>query len=615
MQFKIINRDGPSRTGILSIKENNIKTPNIFFLHSSKLKIPDFADILITSQENDIYKPSLKIVDALFSDFKKPKDELIFYNRIFYPKDSLKELLLIDVEDQKSINSSICVIPVNSEIVDETVKKNPATIYIVANALQLYNQQSQFVDFLVKLRQSIGFEKIIFLPAIGKPENFALFAYMGVDFFDSISALTAARKKMMLFSTGEYLNDALAENPCNCAVCESCKDNPSNMSYEQILKHNYNAINSEIKNVRNAITCERLRELVEIRIRSNPQLTAILKIFENNFYSFLEKRTPIVRKNTLVATSNESLKRPEVVRFQKRLLSRYAKPPSAKILLLLPCSAKKPYSFSKSHKLFRKQFDGLSNPDVLHEIIITSPIGVVPRELELTYPASVYDISVTGIWSEDEKKMISQLLRGYLKINDYKDVILHLPSSIVDFLSPIVPDAIVTTVDSSSTSSYSLERLHEVLKERTNQYEKVSPDIRKRENVLSLASYQFGKETAKQLLKDTRIIGRYPYLKIFHKSTQLGMVTQERGLISLTIEGAEILAHNERYWVDIYDDFTLKGSVFAPGVKDADEKIRVGDEVIIRKNKSLCGVGVAQMTGSEMIELKYGEAVKMRHRL
>ena len=71
MQFKIINRDGPARTGIFSIEENEIKTPNIFFLHSAKLKTPEFADILITSLEEDKIKPSLRIADALSSDFKK----------------------------------------------------------------------------------------------------------------------------------------------------------------------------------------------------------------------------------------------------------------------------------------------------------------------------------------------------------------------------------------------------------------------------------------------------------------------------------------------------------------------------------------------------------------
>jgi predicted RNA-binding protein len=52
------------------------------------------------------------------------------------------------------------------------------------------------------------------------------------------------------------------------------------------------------------------------------------------------------------------------------------------------------------------------------------------------------------------------------------------------------------------------------------------------------------------------------------KNTQLGMVTEERGLISLTMEGGERLASAEQYWVEIFDDFTLKGSVFAPGIKN-----------------------------------------------
>ena len=36
----------------------------------------------------------------------------------------------------------------------------------------------------------------------------------------------------------------------------------------------------------------------------------------------------------------------------------------------------------------------------LHELIVTSPVGLVPRELENSYPASSYDIPVIGIWYE-----------------------------------------------------------------------------------------------------------------------------------------------------------------------------------------------------------------------
>ena len=78
---------------------------------------------------------------------------------------------------------------------------------------------------------------------------------------------------------------------------------------------------------------------------------------------------------------------------------------------------------------------------------------------------------------------------------------------------------------------------------------------------------------------------------------------------------AEILAKSKRYWVEIYDDFTLKGSIFAPGVKDADSDIRIGDEVVVKRKEKLCAVGVAQMNGDEMKESSHGEAVSIRHKI
>jgi archaeosine synthase len=136
-----------------------------------------------------------------------------------------------------------------------------------------------------------------------------------------------------------------------------------------------------------------------------------------------------------------------------------------------------------------------------------------------------------------------------------------------------------------------------------------------REDIESLASYQFGRKTAKNLLDGCNIKGRYPYQRIMYKGRQLGMITQRRGLISLTLEGARRIVDSREYWVDIYDDFPLKGSIFAPGVKDADKNIRIGDEVIVLKNKKLCAAGVAQMSGNEMKESLCGEAVKTRHRI
>jgi archaeosine synthase len=79
------------------------------------------------------------------------------------------------------------------------------------------------------------------------------------------------------------------------------------------------------------------------------------------------------------------------------------------------------------------------------------------------------------------------------------------------------------------------------------------------------------------------------------------------------MDGAERLGDAAHYWVDIFTDFSLKGSVLAPGVKDADETIRVGDEVIVKRQGKVAGVGVALMSGSEMKESRHGEEVNLRH--
>ena len=95
--------------------------------------------------------------------------------------------------------------------------------------------------------------------------------------------------------------------------------------------------------------------------------------------------------------------------------------------------------------------------------------------------------------------------------------------------------------------------------------------------------------------------------------TQRGMLTLKRGMISLTIQGAKQIESLHQYYVEISNDFTLKGSVFAPGVIDADPSIRKGDETLVFQKGTLKGVGVAQMNGNEMIQRMNGKAVDIRH--
>jgi len=610
MQFSVQKRDGPARVGELTIKEKTVVTPNILYVDTARCRAPSFADIHITDTTKAEKKPVIRIGTSLFSG-KNKKKGCCLEKYLLYQKDVPLGLHREALRHQKQ-QGDCCLIPAQKDMIDDLAQQKNAMVFIIANARQLSSQQSAFVDYMVYLRKQVGYQRLIYLPSIGTPMTMALFAYMGVDLFDSFSAFLAARHGILLFPTGAYKKSELRELPCHCPSCSTIKKDSSTMSFEHILSHNYYRLTSEIKLIRNAITTGGLRELVETRVRADPQLSAMLRLLDLHHYQFLEERIPITRKTMLLATTKESLSRPEVRRFQERIVECCNKPKSTHVLLLLPCSAKKPYSFSPSHKLFRERLLSMENPLVVHEMIVTSPLGIVPRELELTYPASAYDIAVTGHWDEDEKKMIRTLLQHYLKNNHYDSVVMHLPESLQTFLHDIIPNPVCTCLD-SPTSDRSLNELGEVLQKVTRMYDRVTVKNRALENMRLLASYQFGEKIADELLSNCIIQGKYPYQKIMDHSTQLGMITEERGMISLTLQGAERLAAAEHYWADIYSDFTLKGSVFAPGIKDADPSIRIGDDVIIRKNKGVCAVGVALMNGREMNESNYGEAVKVRH--
>jgi len=611
MMFQVHHKDGPARTGLLFLEKKEVPTPGILFLDTARHRAPSFADILLTDTLTKKKKPCVRVGGSLFSSEKTGRTKAFSVgNFMIYPKDVSDAMHLLSIQTN-SKTMDCAIVPGRTAMIPEAVKKNNATIFIVANALQVSSQQTSFVEFFTQLREHVGYEKLVYTPCIGDPASIALLTYMGVDLVDSFVALMAARHETFLFSTGSFHKNELHELPCTCPACIK-HATAKEMGYDEILAHNYHALSTEMKLVRNAIRSGSLRELVETRVRTRPSLTAMLRILDLKHYSYLERRIPITRKQVLIATTKDSLTRPEVRRFQERVILRYRKPESTKVLLLLPCSAKKPYSFSKSHQLFGERLHSTINPAVVHELILTSPLAVVPRELELTYPASAYDITVTGHWDEDEKKMIRTLLEQYLTKNTYDTVIVHLPASLQEFTKDLLKNPVSTCID-TPTSPGSLNALSDVLQKATRMYDLVGHQRRTMENIRAVARYQFGNDIATQLLEGCTVRGKYPYYKIMNNNRQIGMITQERGLISLTLDGAERLTDAAQYWVEVFGDFSLKGSVLAPGVKDADESIRIGDEVVVRRQGKVAGVGVALMNGSEMKESRHGEAVNVRH--
>ena len=339
---------------------------------------------------------------------------------------------------------------------------------------------------------------------------------------------------------------------------------------------------------------------------------ATLRLYDRVGYAFAEEACSTVGCRFCCNTT-QSLRRPEVVRW-RQAIKEYRKPACKRILVLLPCSAKKPYHISKSHRAFASAIHTAQHDTLVHEVIVTSPLGAVPRELDMFFPANSYDIPVTGEWKCEEKAFIRESVSAILA-QGYDKVICHLGEDyeLVEGLADIE-----CTVVGDPTSPKSLENLDRALREAAKGMDKVGYLEERNDYVRSVLGFQFGQDVADAIMDaDTYAIGKFPYWKIIRerdgKKTQLGMMTPERGMVSLTIDGAAIVAGLGHNVVEI-QDFELRGNLFAVGVVRADPAIHVGDEAIFVCNGEVRGVGVAEMCGREMTELTRGIAVKVRHK-
>ena len=253
----------------------------------------------------------------------------------------------------------------------------------------------------------------------------------------------------------------------------------------------------------------------------------------------------------VICSSEESLYRPEAVRWRQRM---ELMKPLGDTVVLLPCSMKKPYSNSKSHQKFRKVSRSFQ------ELIITSPFGICPRELENTFPIQSYDVAVTGSWSQDEIDESGKLLEKYVK---GKNVIANV---------------------------------HGGYEEVCRQY-----------------LDECGKEGSKLIPDDVKTKGRY-HRKIISNGKQLALLNQDTGLYRLNLAGGEILKDLNINVVNI--DFDLEtNTVFAPGIRKANHNIIPNDEVVVVKDDEVVGVGKAILTGREMEQCTNGIGVKIKHRV
>lgn len=617
--FEVENRDGAARIGKLLLSPE-LRTPCA--LHTAALgnfenpgPIVDAGSLWTVDREE--LKARIKKIRE-----KAGKGTLIILPHQAYPPaipaESLGKVETFTSASDENEGPTGSLLRASGEV-------RKSDLYIMEGVGTLENNARRFLETLIDLKSRIPPDTALYAPNLALPENAAMLVYMGIDVMDDTKAEIAAYSDVYLTAAGSFYLDSLTELPCRCRVCAATtpaelRTLPRADRAKLLAAHNRDALDAELALVREKIRAGTLREYVEGQCRVRPWLTALLRLGDFE-YSYLEEKVPTFRQNQLLADTSEALSRIEVVRFARRVQERYT-PPDLDILLLLPCAARKPYSTSQSHQKFILTLGKYRK--FVHEVIITSPLGIVPRELELTYPAAHYDTAVTGHWDEEEKTRVSSCLEAYLSKHRYKAIVAHVEGAyreICERAAEKLKIDVVYTAGESPTSYESLSSLKNTVESicTAGNFSRKSQNAEeeKKNFIKAVAGYQFG-ESAGLLFSEEAgnpvVKGRFPKYQLFVGKKQLATLIPQYGMLALSLEGAELMLKSEKsekYVVKI-DDFVPRGSILAPGVLEADPGIRPNDEVIVLGKKALC-VGRAMMSGREMEESSRGVAVDVRH--
>jgi queuine/archaeosine tRNA-ribosyltransferase len=312
-----------------------------------------------------------------------------------------------------------------------------------------------------------------------------LLSLLGVDSFDCSTHMQSAKYRKYLHPgdwsayTVEDLDSQLRSDgtlPCDlpgCTLCgedgigydalfeglntdfsyderEARKDNDEWIKsdyYALLARHNFEVYNNEVRQIRNAIREGRLLEYVIGFAREHDGIKKGLKqaqLRDKQLQQDIESREAFDLLPGSTLTSDQSrLSRWDAgvddatdtrsisLKYGPgsfNLFSREYQPPKDKdVLLLIPCSQKKPYSESRTHSVL---FDKLTGEtDRIHKVTVSGMYGPVPEEYERETPVLEYDY-VLAKEDTDQIELVTDRLRRYLdEYGDRFDTILGYVTS------------------------------------------------------------------------------------------------------------------------------------------------------------------------------------------
>ena len=444
-------------------------------------------------------------------------------------------------------------------------------IVVLTDAVQLASQPGKLPLAVMTLKHRFP-GALLWTPGLGGPDNLSVLVSMGVDLFDLARCREASANNVMLTGWGPRL--------------------PLEHEVTSIEAQAYHMVKA-LDEVRAAVMSGSLRSLTVQQSQSSPRLVEHLRRHQE-----LAAQQEGVLASHMPATtefacfSPNALRDPLVVDWERFMTEAYEAPlPVRTVMILLPCSARKPYRLSKSHSQFLRAIATTG----CHEVMMTSPLGLVPRDLEDAWPAANYDVPVTGDWSSDELDRVRRMLTALVQRVGYKEIINHTDMDL-SFLSVNVVN---TREGQGSTNFDALARLSAAVKDARERYELKNQknNLRLKEHFKSLARKVTGTDS---WCEDLVVRGKLPRWRLELNGTQIAVWSIDRNGFSFSRAAVEHLhQHQALKVVVLHGDVVWKGDVFAQLVKEADPTIRMGDDLRILQGGDCIGLARAVAAGWE----------------
>jgi|TARA_B100001996_G_scaffold56482_1_gene40041 archaeosine synthase len=463
------------------------------------------------------------------------------------------------------------------------------SVIVLTDSPQLSSNPGLLEKALLTIRTTFP-SSLIWTPGIGGPDNCALLSWMGADIFDLARSRQSSSLGVLLSETGPRLPE------------QSTNEDSSMDSQKEMWIRAISA-------TRSAIRSGSLRDMAERQSTSSPRSVERLRRHDQLSFEFSEKiglsSSSVYFGKKLRCHSFESRNDVTIRNWREDISENYE--PSSRqrdVLVLLPCSAKKPYRLSQSHSRFRR---AIGNSRA-HEVMVTAPLGLVPRDLEDLWPASHYDIPVTGDWDEDELSTIRSMISRLVERVGYSTIVNH--SGIELLLGDM--NVIDTRMGGSAGSSEALERLRDAISSSFPGDGGEADFSVRDEKMKSISRFQFGSD---KWLEGCQIRGRPPIFTITKDGVQMAKWDPRRGRFLLSKASLETMRGlNLLKSVEIHSGLDWVGDIFPSMIASHDSSILVGDEILVIQDGKLIGSARALAPGWEW-PLGPGKLAKSRHRL